>query len=189
MPARPACSNIAPDWTLADMGWSARSTCCKTLLPAHEQTSYAEISTRLLEEIDRHSCHTAPRSLRLHGDCHHGNILWTDEGTALSISTTAATVPRCRTCGCCCTVTAASTIINSAQCSRLPRCFRFRSPQLALIEPRGSAHAALQRLARQALVDPAFSRLPDRAAPLLVQHVADLRHQCEELREPPLVLY
>jgi hypothetical protein len=48
--------------------------------------------------------------LRLHGDCHAGNVLWTDAGPTSSISTTAAWGRRCRTCGCCCPATASSQI-------------------------------------------------------------------------------
>ena len=44
------------------------------------------------------------RTLRLHGDCHAGNVLWTDARAARisSTSTTRAWARRCRTCGCCC---------------------------------------------------------------------------------------
>jgi hypothetical protein len=37
--------------------------------------------------------------LRLHGDCHGGNVLWTDAGPISSTSTTAAWARPFRTCG------------------------------------------------------------------------------------------
>ena len=45
------------------------------------------------------------RTLRLHGDCHAGNVLWIEHGATRgrtsSISTTRAWARPCRTCGCC----------------------------------------------------------------------------------------
>ena len=40
-------------------------------------------------------------TLRLHGDCHLGNVLWTDDDRISSISTTAAWGRRYRIYGCC----------------------------------------------------------------------------------------
>ena len=46
-------------------------------------------------------------TIRLHGDCHPGNILWTDGRARISsTSTTRAWGRRCRTCGCCSRATA-----------------------------------------------------------------------------------
>ena len=51
----------------------------------------------------------AVRNIRLHGDCHAGNVLWRPTvraGRTSSISTIAAADPRYRICGCCCRATA-----------------------------------------------------------------------------------
>jgi len=50
------------------------------------------------------------RVLRLHGDCHAGNVLWTEEGEQRGPHFVdfddCRTGPRCRTCGCCSRATA-----------------------------------------------------------------------------------
>lgn len=51
------------------------------LLPAHLETAYATLSRDLLQAV--RGCYDrlgAIAYLRLHGDCHRGNILWTDAG-------------------------------------------------------------------------------------------------------------
>jgi Ser/Thr protein kinase RdoA (MazF antagonist) len=49
-------------------------------LPGHLEQRYQQLTESLLATIaDRYSG-ISPYILRLHGDCHPGNILWTDEG-------------------------------------------------------------------------------------------------------------
>lgn len=50
------------------------------LLPLHLQGSYARCTDALAARIDEAFARVAPRLLRLHGDCHAGNVLWTDAG-------------------------------------------------------------------------------------------------------------
>jgi Ser/Thr protein kinase RdoA (MazF antagonist) len=77
--ARPFAHRASLD--AASMGWSARDdVMASPLLPAHELEAYAEVSTILLREIEHSFGEVAASSIRLHGDCHHGNILWTDRG-------------------------------------------------------------------------------------------------------------
>jgi Ser/Thr protein kinase RdoA (MazF antagonist) len=47
-------------------------------LPDYLQASYRTLTGQLLERIAASFEAIAPRSLRLHGDCHLGNLLWTD---------------------------------------------------------------------------------------------------------------
>jgi Ser/Thr protein kinase RdoA (MazF antagonist) len=50
-------------------------------LPSHLVESYATIARQLLDAVER--CFRAAgayRELRIHGDCHPGNVLWTDDG-------------------------------------------------------------------------------------------------------------
>ncbi|AMN47427.1 serine/threonine protein kinase [Steroidobacter denitrificans] len=49
-------------------------------IPAHLQTAYDTLTADLLEVITATFEQTEPGSLRLHGDCHRGNVLWTDAG-------------------------------------------------------------------------------------------------------------
>jgi len=67
---------------LAKLGMRARDAVLNSpLLPDHMQQRYAEISTSLLREIDASFRQAAPlRLIRLHGDCHLGNILWQARG-------------------------------------------------------------------------------------------------------------
>ena len=53
-------------------------------VPADILDAYTAISAQALDAVrrafDRAGAAGGPRSLRLHGDCHAGNILWTDDG-------------------------------------------------------------------------------------------------------------
>ncbi|MEP6897304.1 MAG: serine/threonine protein kinase [Rhodanobacter sp.] len=52
-----------------------------SLLPGSLQTNYRAAATRLATAIAQRQQAIGPvRQLRLHGDCHPGNVLWTDEG-------------------------------------------------------------------------------------------------------------
>ena len=52
------------------------------LLPAHLAARYAHLIEAVAERLDLQFGAIAPRTLRLHGDCHPGNLLWTDAGPA-----------------------------------------------------------------------------------------------------------
>ena len=50
-------------------------------LPAHLELAYSSLVEDLLEVVERRFVEISPyRRLRLHGDCHPGNVLWTDTG-------------------------------------------------------------------------------------------------------------
>lgn len=50
-------------------------------IPAHLETAYESLTADLLDVItDTFERADEVSSLRLHGDCHRGNVLWTDEG-------------------------------------------------------------------------------------------------------------
>jgi Ser/Thr protein kinase RdoA (MazF antagonist) len=50
-------------------------------LPAHLVESYERVTEQLVEAIDRCFAEVGEyREIRIHGDCHRGNVLWTDEG-------------------------------------------------------------------------------------------------------------
>ena len=50
-------------------------------IPAHIETAYRTLAEDLLQQITGiYSYASNVSSIRLHGDCHPGNILWTDQG-------------------------------------------------------------------------------------------------------------
>jgi Ser/Thr protein kinase RdoA (MazF antagonist) len=50
-------------------------------IPPHLVDSYESVTSQLLDAIDAAFDDVgAYRALRIHGDCHRGNVLWTDEG-------------------------------------------------------------------------------------------------------------
>jgi Ser/Thr protein kinase RdoA (MazF antagonist) len=50
-------------------------------LPAHLLESYGAVTQQLLEAVEQSFAETGSlRMLRIHGDCHPGNVLWTDSG-------------------------------------------------------------------------------------------------------------
>jgi len=70
-----------PPLDVASMGWTARDHVLHSpLLPPHEREGYAGASEALLNEIGKRFDAVGAQPIRLHGDCHHGNILWTDAG-------------------------------------------------------------------------------------------------------------
>ena len=53
----------------------------KGFIPAHIETAYRTLAEDLLEQISETFKNAGDiQQIRLHGDCHPGNILWTDEG-------------------------------------------------------------------------------------------------------------
>ena len=50
------------------------------LLPTEYRDRYRQLTEALLEQVAERFTALAPRSIRLHADCHPGNILWTDSG-------------------------------------------------------------------------------------------------------------
>jgi Ser/Thr protein kinase RdoA (MazF antagonist) len=56
---------------LLEQGW----------LPPHLENAYESLARDLLRVIEQRFAEVTPcRLLRLHGDCHRGNVLWTDAG-------------------------------------------------------------------------------------------------------------
>ncbi len=49
-------------------------------LPAHLETAYDSLTSDLLERVRAAFEAAGASQLRLHGDCHRGNVLWTDDG-------------------------------------------------------------------------------------------------------------
>lgn len=70
-----------PALDVDNMGWPAREhVLSSALLPAQTRDGYAAVSERLLTLIEQQITEVGATSIRLHGDCHQGNILWTEQG-------------------------------------------------------------------------------------------------------------
>lgn len=73
-----------PRLSIERMGWEAREQVLGSpLLPDMLRGRYESVSTLLLERITRSFEETgAVQEIRLHGDCHLGNLLWNEHGPA-----------------------------------------------------------------------------------------------------------
>ena len=49
-------------------------------LPDYQADRYAEVSRAIVDRLADALAAVLPRSIRIHGDCHRGNVLWTDHG-------------------------------------------------------------------------------------------------------------
>ncbi len=59
---------------------AARAVLASRLLPERLQAAYRSRTAALATVIDARFAAIAPAHIRLHGDCHGGNVLWTDSG-------------------------------------------------------------------------------------------------------------
>ncbi|MFN9730545.1 MAG: serine/threonine protein kinase [Pseudomonadota bacterium] len=62
---------------------SARHVLASPLLPPSTRSRYAQAVGALADRLDVAWDAAAPLMIRLHGDCHPGNLLWTDAGPLL----------------------------------------------------------------------------------------------------------
>ena len=179
---------------MADLGWPARSeVLASQLLPQHLRDTYADISERLLETVERTMRAVGPTEIRVHGDCHHGNILWTDDGPHFVDLDDCRNGPA---------VQDLWMLLNGDRNEQTVQLsamldgytlFRDLDPrELALIEPLRSLRMLHYSgwLARR-WTDPAFPAAFPWAETehYWSQHVHDLRLQLELMGEPPLRLY
>jgi Ser/Thr protein kinase RdoA (MazF antagonist) len=69
-------------FSMDDLGIHARDAVLDgEWMPEYLATKYADVTDELLHEIDQRAAGWAGARLgRIHGDCHRGNILWTDAG-------------------------------------------------------------------------------------------------------------
>jgi Ser/Thr protein kinase RdoA (MazF antagonist) len=70
-----------PTLTVADFGEASAAFLLEhQVIPAHIEEAYRSLSRDLLQAVGEIMAGIHPALLRIHGDCHAGNILWTDEG-------------------------------------------------------------------------------------------------------------
>jgi len=161
------------------------------LLPEVLRERYVDTSEALLGRVETAFELAAPlREIRLHGDCHLGNLLWNEQGPAFVDLDDCATGPRIQDLW---MLLAGSRSDQRRQWGELLEGYTqfadFDFREVALIEPlrtlRMLHHAAWVSHRWQ---DPAFPR----AFPWFGEHrywegyVGDLREQLEALDDPPL---
>lgn len=67
--------------TPATLGWASREwLLSEGVLPPDAEPAWAQVTQAALEQVDEAFDRVRPTSLRLHGDCHAGNLLWTPDG-------------------------------------------------------------------------------------------------------------
>ena len=183
-----------PSLDVADLGWPARrEVLASSLLPPHLHDAYAEISQRLLDAVERQMQAVDAARIRVHGDCHHGNILWTDDGPHFVDLDDCRNGPA---------VQDLWMLLNgerseqTVQLSAMLDGYRvfhdFDPRELALIEPlRGLRMLHYSGWLARRWTDPAFpAAFPwAESEHYWSQHVHDLRHQLEIMDQPPLRLF
>jgi Ser/Thr protein kinase RdoA (MazF antagonist) len=161
------------------------------LLPDVLRDRYVQTSEALLERIEQaFEAAGQLREIRIHGDCHLGNLLWNEKGPAFVDLDDCATGPRVQDLW---MLLAGSAADQRRQWAELLEGYQqfaeFDFRELGLIEPL----RALRMLHHAAWVshrwlDPAFPR----AFPWFGEHrywegyVGDLREQLETIDDPPL---
>jgi len=159
------------------------------LLPEHMRQRYEEVGAALVGRITQAFAQTAPSTIRLHGDCHLGNILWQQRGPLLVDLDDCLNGPRIQDLW---MFLSGSADDQRRQWSEIIEGYdQFGSidhSELRLIEPLRAArmlnHAAW---IAERWADPAFPR----AFPWAGQarywegYVGDLIQQCEALDDPP----
>jgi Ser/Thr protein kinase RdoA (MazF antagonist) len=184
---------VRPRIGVERFGWEARAQVLRgTLLPERQQERYAQVSSALLEKVA--AAFTAAAGfteIRLHGDCHLGNLLWNEQGPVFVDLDDCAMGPRVQDMW---MVISGSADEQQHQWGELLEGYRqfadFDYAQVRLIEPL----RALRMLHHAAWVthrwgDPAFPR----AFPWFGEerywegYLRDLLEQIEQIEDPPLL--
>lgn len=183
-----------PEISLADYGTASRSwLLAHQFLPPELQESYASITEHLLSMIEAKFSEVSFQSIRLHADCHMGNVLWRDNQPHFVDFDDARSGPAVQDLW---MLLSGDEETRSVQMQKILLGYRdfrdFNPAELLLIEPlrtlRIMYHAAW--LARR-WDDPAFPR----AFPFFntqrywSEHILELREQWAAIEAPALALY
>jgi Ser/Thr protein kinase RdoA (MazF antagonist) len=175
------------------LGWEAREqVLAGELLPENLHERYQSVSAALLERVEHAFGETGTvRDIRIHGDCHMGNLLWNERGPVLVDLDDCAMGPRVQDLW---MMLAGSAADQQRQWGELLEGYQqfadFDFREVRLIEPL----RALRMLHHAAWVshrwlDPAFPR----AFPWLGEarywegYLRDLLEQVEAVEDPPLL--
>jgi Ser/Thr protein kinase RdoA (MazF antagonist) len=171
---------------------SRKSLLNSSLLPAHMRPRYEAVSAELLREIASAFAQAAPlKMLRVHGDCHLGNILWQARGPLFVDLDDCLNAPRIQDLW---MFLSGTRDEQRGQWAEIVEGYRqFGSVEyreLSLVEPL----RALRMLNHAAWVaerwrDPAFPRAFPWAAEARYWegYVGDLAEQCSLLMQPPVL--
>ncbi len=182
-----------PHISLQRLGYEARAQVLdSTLLPERLTQRYAQVSEALLASVgEAFDAAGAVRPIRLHGDCHLGNLLWNEQGPVFVDLDDCATGPRVQDLW---MMLSGSSDEQQHQWAQLLEGYRqfsdFDYAEVRLIEPLRS----LRMLHHAAWVshrwaDPAFPR----AFPWIGEerywegYLNDLREQLGQIEDPPLL--
>jgi Ser/Thr protein kinase RdoA (MazF antagonist) len=183
---------VRPRVDIQRLGWDAQEqVLAGELLPEPLRDRYGSVSEKLLERVDQaFQENDGVRAIRIHGDCHMGNLLWNARGPVLVDLDDCAMGPRVQDLW---MMLAGSGSEQQRQWSELLEGYQqfadFDFREVRLIEPL----RALRMLHHAAWVshrwlDPAFPR----AFPWLGEqrywegYLGDLREQIETIDDPPL---
>ncbi len=184
---------VRPRIGVERFGWEARTQVLRgTLLPERQQERYAQVSSALLEKVaGAFTAAAGFAEIRLHGDCHLGNLLWNEQGPVFVDLDDCAMGPRVQDMW---MVISGSADEQQHQWGELLEGYRqfadLDYAQVRLIEPL----RALRMLHHAAWVthrwgDPAFPR----AFPWFGEerywegYLRDLLEQIEQIEDPPLL--
>jgi Ser/Thr protein kinase RdoA (MazF antagonist) len=184
---------VRPHIGVERLGWEARAhVLASELLPPRLHERYASVSATLLERVSgSFAAVGAVSEIRLHGDCHLGNLLWNEQGPVFVDLDDCAMGPRVQDLW---MMLAGSPDEQQHQWAELLEGYRqfadFDYSQVRLIEPLRS----LRMLHHAAWVahrwgDPAFPR----AFPWFGEerywegYVIDLIEQMAQIEDPPLL--
>ncbi len=175
------------------LGWEAREqVLASELLPDYLHERYATVSGALLERVEQAFEQAgAVREIRIHGDCHMGNLLWNERGPVLVDLDDCAMGPRVQDLW---MMLSGSGTEQQRQWSELLEGYQqfadFDFREVRLIEPL----RALRMLHHAAWVshrwlDPAFPRaFPWLGEPRYWEgYLRDLLEQVEAVDDPPLL--
>jgi Ser/Thr protein kinase RdoA (MazF antagonist) len=184
---------VRPGLGVRRLGWEAREQVLTgALLPEFLHERYESVSAALLERVEQAFEEAGEvRNIRIHGDCHMGNLLWNERGPVLVDLDDCAMGPRMQDLW---MMLAGSSSEQQRQWSELLEGYTqfadFDFREVRLIEPL----RALRMLHHAAWVshrwlDPAFPR----AFPWLGEarywegYLRDLLEQLETVNDPPLL--
>ncbi len=185
---------LRPDISVQDYGHAARSFLIENdFIPAELRPAYDSVTEFLLKELDDIFESTPYMSIRLHGDCHMGNVLWRDEMPHFVDFDDARNGPAIQDLW---MMLSGEREDQQQQVMRIIRGYRdfchFNPAQLRLIEPlrtlRMMYHAAW--IARR-WDDPAFPMAFTffNTERYWSEHILELREQWSKLSEPTLQLF
>ena len=185
---------LRPNISVQDYGHASRSFLIENdFIPAELHPAYDSVTEFLLKELDDIFESTPYMSIRLHGDCHMGNVLWRDEMPHFVDFDDARNGPAIQDLW---MMLSGEREDQQQQVMRIIRGYRdfchFNPAQLRLIEPlrtlRMMYHAAW--IARR-WDDPAFPMAFTffNTERYWSEHILELREQWSKLSEPTLQLF